>query len=66
MMLVITEQCLLLKKLVDVVIEPEAIKQLRGHVLGASNNLLASGLTAKAFEWLSHVPFSRWVEELCV
>lgn len=64
-MLIVVKQCLLLKKLVDVVIEPEAVKQLRGHVFGASNDLLASGLTAKAFEWLGHVPFGRGIEELC-
>lgn len=55
---------LVVEHLVDVVVEPHAGELGGAHVAGAVDGAAAGGLAAEAFEWLGHVPFCGWVEEL--
>lgn len=64
LLLSLAKQCLLLQKLMNVVVEPQTIKQMRWHILGASDGLFASGLAAETIERLGHAPFGRRIEEL--
>lgn len=55
---------MVVEHLTDVVVEPHARKLGGAHVAGAVNGAAAGWCAAEALEWLSHVPFGRWVEEL--
>lgn len=54
---------LLSAELDDVAIEPDTVELGFGHVAGTSDAASAGGRSAEAVERLSHVPFSRGVEE---